>query len=264
MATNYIILLVSKLDSQVKKEIIYVVGGAALGFVTGKVVEIVVTKTLGNKLKDTSKPTEEPTLPKTKSKRFFLKVNRGGDLLALGATLLNLIRAGNDIYTFAGMIGGFGYYLKTLDEAQLVGFIQNATLEKVRQLAVPSTAAVAVVDTLKDVSCPLTFDMIVRILLDKDLPFSKKEEELNRVFSELDFNKMKDKAIFLVCLSNLLILLYYTSRMGGYFLLLGKLKALFRAGKLSKVLYYFILRNLRKRGIPVSSDIKRLLEELEE
>jgi len=251
-----ILIILSSVDPLIKKELFYVVGGASLGFLSGKLVEIIVIKTFGKKLKDISEP-EEPNLPKTKFRRFLLR-GRGGDIFTVG-TILNLIRTGNDIFTFVGMIGGFGYFLKSVDNVQLVDIIKGTTIEKARQLALPSTALIEMADTLKDASCTLTFNMLVRILLDRGIPYDKKEEEIHRFFSKIDFKKVKNKVILIFCIINLLIMLYTTGNMAGYLLLMAKLRELFRTGKLSKVIYYAILRALRKEKIPVGFEIDEVL-----
>jgi hypothetical protein len=155
------------------------------------------------------------------------------------------------------MGAGFGAYLKSLNTTQLSNLIEGSTMIKPRYLALMPINGGIPIDPVKDLTCTVTFELLKKILEDKDIPFKEKKKAVGLFFRRFNFQKPGNRVLFTICIINLMFLLYH-KKFDSFYLLLSKLRSLFLSGKLSRVLYYAILRGLQKRGIPVNSEIEQL------
>ena len=103
--------------------------------------------------------------------------------------------------------------------------------------------------------------MLEKILEDINIPFDEKKLAVERFLNEKinpDLKQPSRRAVFIFFIINLLLLLF-VKNFSSFHILLAKLKLMFQSGKLSRALYYKILRELKKRGLPVNSDLDELL-----
>ena len=236
-----IIVVFNSIDPLVKREVLFVVVGTSIGLL----IEQLVKRLYFKRLKKGFNP-EDPTLPKSKLRQL-----RGGQVL-------EFLIAGNEIYAFIGGVLGFVGFLATLNQTQLHEFIKSTTMLKPRELALmPPTAGIPV-GKLKDITCSARFKMLEKILEDDEIPFKEKKEAVNQFFKRLTFKKRGSRVVFLFCIINLLVLLYY-KKFGSFYLSLAQLRKMFRSGRISQVVYYTILRRLKKIGIPVDDELEEVL-----
>lgn len=121
----------------------------------------------------------------------------------------------------------------------------------------PSTAGIPV-GKLKDITCNDGFRILAKVLEDEEIPFEEKKKLVNQFFKRIAFKKRGSRVVFIFCMINLLVLLYY-KKFSSFYLFLGQLKKMFRSGWISRVFYYAILRHLKKIGIPVDDEINEVL-----
>lgn len=160
---------------------------------------------------------EDPTLPKKKLRQL-----RGGQIL-------EWIMVVNEIGAFMGGTLGFVSFFASLNQWQLYEFIKGTTILRAQELALmPSTAGIPV-GKLKDITCNDGFRILAKVLEDEEIPFEEKKKLVNQFFKRITFKKRGSRVVFIFCMINLLVLLYY-KKFSSFYLFLGQLKKMFRSG----------------------------------
>lgn len=249
-----------KVDPLVRREIKYVAIGAVSGYVTGKIVTIIINKNQANNLAD--KTIEPKILEPNGKRRRILKLLRklkGGEivsgLLAVMATTTTLA----EFLATVGSVVGFGGFLRSMTRKELYSLIKGASTLAPQELALMPLQSGTIVDELiKDLTCAKGLEMLRLVLLDRELSAEDKKELIARYLQHAVKNTSStDKLLLILCLVRILLSLY-PHHFASFILLLEKLRRLFLSGKISRLAYYYLLRKAERAGIPVEAYIQEL------
>ena len=159
-----------------------------------------------------------------------------------------------------GGVYGLIAYLKTLTKQEVIQFVRAGTTDKLYNIWEFSLISGRPVGKLEDITCLLTYEMLQRILADEKIPFEEKKLALERYLGKAidqDLKHPNRRGMFLLCIINLLLFLYFTN-FEGFYILLEKLRLMFKSGTLSRVMYYKILRDLKKKRATFNSRVRRI------
>ena len=198
-------------------------------------------------------------LKDARPKELIPHVPRGGDLtivtaaLKLTPILLNFFA---DHGLTAGILSGLGIMIGKIPITALSTTIRKCSVQNMSHLDknrfVLRNGEITYID-----QCDENMKYILTILKDETMPFEKKREVVEKVFSKyLNLDTDNGRRNFVLCI---VFISYMVSTSNFYMLIAGLIKSI-KEGKISKEIGRLIVRKLIKSGISVDPELVDLVK----
>jgi len=196
-------------------------------------------------------------LKRSKNVRFKKLLNtarkiRGGNIITLAVAAMKIIKNLETI----GVVGGYLDYNIKDGRYEIWSNVYNCMPHnlRIKQMIELTIYSIQLDD------CNERLDSLFKILQDKKIPFTTKEELVALLMDQMNFTTQKDKGHFILCIISMFLILYDLKFSSHLILMINFFKML-KEGKISKVLLRTILRKRRRKEIPVDINLLDLVEE---
>ena len=107
--------------------------------------------------------------------------------------------------------------------------------------------------------CDQNLDYLFSILEDETIPFKEKKQIAHLILTEyLNLKTPFGRRNFVLCIVFILCILF-TNHRSSFYLMIRSLIEAVREGKITKPMARFIVRKLRKKGVPIDPELAELV-----
>jgi hypothetical protein len=218
------------------------------GTVTGGVLQILSKRYLKNHpefLKDS--PESKEILP------------RGGEILSGSAALTQVILSFLAEHGLtAGLLSSVGVVISGIPITSISTCLRDSVPQNLSHLEKKIFILVEGRKIYLD-QCDQNLKYLFEILKDETIPFEERKEIAHSVLTKyLNLKTPSGRRNFVLCIVFIIYILFTNHRSSFYLMMRSLIKAI-REGKITKPMARFIVRKLRKKGVPIDPELAELV-----
>ena len=184
---------------------------------------------------------------------------RGGEILsgsaALGQVILSFLAEHG---LTAGLLSSVGVVISRIPVTSICTCLRDSVPQNLSHLGKKKFILVEGRKIYLD-QCDQNLKYLFDILEDETIPFEERKEIAHSVLTKyLNLKTPSGRRNFLLCLVFIIHILFTNHRSSFYLMMKSLIKAI-REGKITKPMARFIVRKLRKEGVPIDPELAELV-----
>lgn len=186
-------------------------------------------------------------------------IPRGGETVAVVTIAQVILSFLAEHGLTAGLISGIGIVIKEIPLTSLSTYLRDSIPQNLSHLDKKKFILVNGEKMYLD-QCNENLLYLFNILQDETIPFEERKQIAHSILTEyLNLKTPFGRRNFVLCITFIIYILFTNHRSSFYIMMKNLIKAI-REGKITKPMARFIIRKLRKKGVPIDPELAELVK----